>query len=141
MFLIGVLFRVESVTALNISIRDASPQETIPTQTTSLFLLSTAVLNVFQVCTPVLGSDQIIHYAVMNNASANTTALDPTITGSRCQVTLMEFSFADSFGKPFVGKNVACSQSFKCWLLTETRELFATGVHRKRKYGDNELYC
>lgn len=110
MFLIGLGIHIDSVPVASLSARDASPQDAIPTQTTSFMPSSTTVLNVFQVSTPVLGSDQIIRYAVMNNTSANTTFLDPTITGN-CKVTLMDFSFANSFGNPFVGKNTVFFRS------------------------------
>ncbi len=47
---------------------------------------------------PVLGSTGLIG---SNGPVANTTAREAS--GGSCQVTLMENSFSDSFGKPFVG--------------------------------------
>jgi len=55
-------------------------------------------VQVFQVFPPVLGSTGLIG---SNGTVANTNVTDAS--GSSCQVTLMEHSFATSFGEPFVG--------------------------------------
>jgi hypothetical protein len=87
--------------------RSAAPQDagtttvsslTIPSSTSSASLTSTTPVEIFQVFSPVLGSTGLIG---SNGPVANITATEAS--GSSCQVTLMEHSFADSFGKPFVG--------------------------------------
>lgn len=55
--------------------------------------------RVFQVDAPVLGAGGFIFDG--DNTTAST--LGASESGTTCSVTLMEFSFAESFGKPFVG--------------------------------------
>jgi len=66
--------------------------------TSSASPTSTTPVEIFQVFSPVLGSTGLIG---SNGPVANTSAAEAS--GTSCQVTLMEYSFADSFGKPFVG--------------------------------------
>ncbi|KAE9382175.1 hypothetical protein N431DRAFT_320852 [Stipitochalara longipes BDJ] len=60
--------------------------------------ISTTPVEIFQVFSPVLGSTGLIG---SNGPVGNTSATEAS--GTSCQVTLMEHSFGDSFGKPFVG--------------------------------------
>jgi Peptide N-acetyl-beta-D-glucosaminyl asparaginase amidase A len=87
--------------------RSAAPQDattttisslTISSSTSSASPSSTTPVEIFQVFSPVLGTTGLVG---SNGPVANTTATEAS--GSSCQVTLMEHSFSDSFGKPFVG--------------------------------------
>jgi hypothetical protein len=87
--------------------RSAAPQDattttisslTVSSSTSSASPSSTTPVEIFQVVSPVLGSTGLIG---SGGPVANATASEAS--GSSCQVTLMEHSFADSFGKPFVG--------------------------------------
>ena len=75
-------------------------QEARPSTTTFITPSSTAVLNIFQVSTPVLGSRSIAGDIIQ---TSNASTIDTEASHAKCQVTLMEFSFVNSFGKPFVG--------------------------------------
>ena len=68
---------------------------------------ATGVLQVFQVNSPVLGSDGIIDGG--SNASLAPGEVGAAASGGNgtCNITLMEFTFANSFGKPFVGELLA----------------------------------
>lgn len=66
--------------------------------TTSASPAATTPVQIFQVFSPVLGSTGLIG---SNGPVANTNATEASRIS--CQVTLMEHSFATSFGKPFVG--------------------------------------
>ena len=83
--------------------RFTSRQDTLASTASSASPSPTGVLNVFQVSTPVLAPSALGEEMLSNDtASVPTNASTPST--SNCQVTLMEFSFVDSFGKPFVGK-------------------------------------
>ncbi|KUJ18719.1 uncharacterized protein LY89DRAFT_582181 [Mollisia scopiformis] len=58
--------------------------------------------RVFQVDAPVLGAGGFVFDGDNVTTSTVGASADGT-TGQACSVTLMEFSFAESFGKPFVG--------------------------------------
>lgn len=61
---------------------------------------ATGVTKVFQVDGPVLGPQGVM---MSDGESVNQTGVTG-LGGTSCQVTLMEFEFKDSFGKPFVGE-------------------------------------
>jgi hypothetical protein len=68
--------------------------------------------RVFQVDAPVLGAggfifdgDNVTASSIGSSADGNTNG----VTGEDCSVTLMVFSFAGSFGKPFVGSLLVSS--------------------------------
>lgn len=86
-----------------IEARGVTAQETAAATTSAASPSPTGVLNVFQLSTPVLGS-QSLRDAFVGNSTSNATAIDPNASGINCQVTLMRFDFANSFGKPFIGK-------------------------------------
>jgi hypothetical protein len=104
--------RVEkSTTHSGNQIRAASPQDVGTAQASSLLIPKpTGVLNVFQVSSPVLGPQGIISNILPLDEEVNATANNPesagnpATIGTQCSVILMEFTFANSFGKPFVGK-------------------------------------
>lgn len=81
-------------------------QDAAPTTTFSPIASSTAVLNVFQVSLPVLGSIGANSGSPFISNSTDTARNISATTKSGCQLTLMEFSFADSFAKPFVGMSI-----------------------------------
>ncbi|PBP18391.1 asparagine amidase a, partial [Diplocarpon rosae] len=61
-----------------------------------------SVLQVFQLDPPIMGPGRVL----LDDGLGNTRADVESTTGSNgtlCQVTLMQFEFQDSFGKPFVG--------------------------------------
>ena len=96
------------VTTYQHKARDLAPRDSSPsvaTLTTSAAgSASPAIatpLRVFQVDTPVLAPNGVI------NDGDNDTTLAATTAESSCSVTLMEFSFGDSFGKPFVGMAIS----------------------------------
>jgi len=62
-----------------------------------------AVQEVFQVSTPVAQPQGNIYDDSSDNISNSSAAR----TSQGCQVMLMNFTFANSFGKPFVGNNSA----------------------------------
>lgn len=72
----------------------------------SLLPSSSTLLNVFQVSIPVLGPYGIITSRKSNQSLSHPTQIEPTAYFPVCQVILMEFSFANSFGKPFIGKDI-----------------------------------
>ncbi|KAF8852055.1 hypothetical protein BDZ45DRAFT_750058 [Acephala macrosclerotiorum] len=83
----------------------ASDASTTSTTTTSASIAATAAAatpqRVFQVDAPVLGAGGFIFDG--DNVTSSTLGGTDSGSGSECSVTLMEFSFANSFGKPFVG--------------------------------------
>lgn len=81
----------------------AARQDTTPTTTSSATASSTTALNVFQVSLPVLGSSGSISVNSLNDNSTDATGNASATAKPSCHVTLMEFSFVDSFAKPFVG--------------------------------------
>lgn len=70
------------------------------TETISAAATATSVTKIFQVDGPVLGPQGVL----MSNGESVNEAGVTGLGGTSCQVTLMEFEFKDSFGKPFVGK-------------------------------------
>lgn len=64
---------------------------------------STGVLEVFQVYPPVLTPDGVTDETILSDRSGNTTVFDSTAAATTCQVLLMDFSFGNTYGNPFVG--------------------------------------
>ena len=85
------------------SVELVARQDASTSTTTSPILSSNGVLNVFQVSLPVLGPFGLLNGNLLTDNSTDDTGNDTTTAKPSCQVTLMEFSFANSFGKPFVG--------------------------------------
>lgn len=65
---------------------------------------TSSVLDVFQVYQPVLTPQGATDETILDNGSENTTSLASASSGASCQVLLMEYVFAFSYGAPFVGK-------------------------------------
>jgi hypothetical protein len=109
------------------NIRSASPQEaassTTSSSTTSVAssaatASSTGVLNVFQVSTPVVQPQGRINDDSIDTSVNTTTS---TASDEGCRVTLMTFTFANSFGKPFVGMQPLLS--LQLLILTAFQEI------------------
>lgn len=98
----------ETELASSLTARSAAPLDatttttmsslTISSSTSSASSSSTTPVEIFQVFSPVLDTTGLVG---SNGPVANTTATESS--SSSCQVILMEHSFSDSFGKPFVG--------------------------------------
>ncbi len=65
---------------------------------------TSGVTEDFQVYQPVFTPSGVREETTQANGSGNTTAIAQTNTSSSCQVVLMEYSFAYSYGVPFVGE-------------------------------------
>lgn len=63
----------------------------------------TGVLDVFQVYQPVISPSGATAEITMENGSENTSSISPTTTLQSCQLLLMDHSFGNSYGMPFVG--------------------------------------
>jgi hypothetical protein len=97
---------------------------------------STTPVQIFQVFSPVLGSTGLIG---SNGPVANANATEASAT--ICQVTLMEHSFASSFGKPFVGMRRALILTERERLKWRIRKLYPTGMYGQCEYCDDEFLC
>ncbi|RDW91440.1 hypothetical protein BP5796_02605 [Coleophoma crateriformis] len=82
------------------------------TSSTSVSSAPTGVLEVFQLYQPVFTPNGPTNQTINNDGSSNTTTLNELASTSSCQVTLMDFSFGSSFGKPFVGNYTPPSCKF-----------------------------
>lgn len=65
----------------------------------------TTLLQCFQVAQPVLGPSG----TVASDGSASVQKNSGSASQTPCQTTLMEYSFASSYGKPYVGKSAVPS--------------------------------
>ena len=65
---------------------------------------TSSVLDVFQVYQPVLTPEGATDETILGDGSENTTSLAAASSEASCQVLLMEYVFAFSYGAPFVGK-------------------------------------
>lgn len=63
----------------------------------------TGVLDVFQVYQPVLAPNGAVDETVLSDGQENTTNIASTSPSSSCEVLLMKYDFAYSYGTPFVG--------------------------------------
>lgn len=66
---------------------------------------STGALEVFQVYQPVLTPSGATDETTLSDGKENTTTIAQTESTKSCEVVLMEHSFAQSYGLPFVGKS------------------------------------
>lgn len=86
--------------ARDLAIRQDPTTAPASTASSSAATATATPLRVFQVDTPVLGAGGLIFNG--DNITTSTTGAGG-VSGESCSVTLMEFVFGDSFGKPFVG--------------------------------------
>lgn len=68
--------------------------------------------EVFQVYQPVLTPDGLTDETTSGDGAGDTTTIAPSAVTGSCQTLLMEHSFVNSYGAPFVGK---CSLAPRIW--------------------------
>ena len=78
-------------------VRHAVPASSASTQTPT-------VQEDFQVYQPVLTPSGTVDETVLANGVENTTTIAESPASTSCEVLLMEHSFGNSYGSPFVGK-------------------------------------
>ena len=71
--------------------------------TSSALPTPTGVLDVFQVYQPVLGPQGPVDETVSGSGQETTTTIDSASSSDSCEVLLMKYDFAYSYGLPFVG--------------------------------------
>jgi hypothetical protein len=97
---------------------------------------TSSVLEVFQVYQPVLTPSGVTGETTLGDGSENTTTIASVASGSYCEVVLMEHTFANSYGQPFVG--MQCSISI-FHTANPNRDVHPTQLQVQSS--DNELYC
>ncbi|KAJ5032819.1 uncharacterized protein L3040_009411 [Drepanopeziza brunnea f. sp. 'multigermtubi'] len=99
--------------------------------------------QVFQLDPPILGNGRVF----LDDGVGNATAGEQTAAGrnqTTCQVTLMQYEFKDSFGKPFVGDYTppACMEGSNTVMMNMTVHSFGTQFDRLAVmyFGDTEAF-
>lgn len=77
----------------------------VSTTSTAATPTSTSLENVFMVYPPVFGPSGAVDEVITSSGQGTTEVIEPaSSTAPSCQVVLMQYDFANSYGAPFVGK-------------------------------------